>query len=72
MTTKYRIYTEGGVDGKMYFTGDHWYGLGFFNQAQEAYPCDSKEEAEELKKWLDDNIIPESTHIIEEYEDENP
>lgn len=70
MTTKYRIYAEGGIDGKMYFTGEHWYGLGFFNQPQEAYVCDSKEEAEEVRKWLDENIIPEAVHYIEEYTDE--
>lgn len=70
MTTKYRIYEESNGTGKMYFTGEHWYGLGYFNQPHEAYVCDSKEEAEQVKKWLDENITPQVEHKIEDFDDE--
>lgn len=65
MSEKFVIYTiDDGI--KMYFTGTHCGGLGYFNQLWDAYRFDTQQEADDASRWLDDVLVVPERHFIEQ------
>lgn len=68
MSEKFVIYTiDDGI--KMYFTGTHWGGPGYFNQLWDAYRFDTQQEADDARLWLDDALVVPLSHVIEQIND---
>ncbi|NIY47309.1 hypothetical protein [Cedecea colo] len=65
MGGEFVIYTiHGGM--KMYFTGTHWGGPGYFNQLWGAYRFDTQQEADDARLWLDEELVVPQEHLIEQ------